>query len=85
MWYLKTRLGVFWVIPLKDKKDKSEKYVLGVNDEKLAFYTDVEQAAKDVHDQTTGFMKWDMESMVKAPLHINEWVEGEPKDWGSSH
>ncbi len=78
MWYLKTKLGVFWVVPLVEPKNK---YVLGVNDQELAFYTDVEQAAKDVHDQATGYLRWDCESVVKAPEHISEWVEGEPQDW----
>lgn len=80
MWHLKTRLGVFWVVPLQDTGNR---YVLGINDEELALYTDLEQAAKDVHDQATGFLKWDSESEIKAPLHIAEWIEGEPKDWGS--
>ena len=78
MWHLKTRLGVFWVVPLYEAKNK---YILGINDEELAFYTDVEHAAKAVHDQTTGFLKWDSQQGIRAPEHISEWVEGEPKDW----
>ncbi len=78
MWHLKTRLGVFWVVPVQEAKNK---YILGINDEELAFYTDIEQAAKDVHDQTTGFLRWDSQSSVKAPEHITEWIEGEPKEW----
>lgn len=82
MWHLKTRLGTFWVIPLLEEQNK---YILGINDDELALYTDVEQAAKDVHDQATGFLKWDTQPQVKAPEHINEWVEGEPQDWHKHH
>ncbi len=88
MWHLKTRLGVFWVAPLSEvetkqtsKQNKHEKYYLGVNDEALGIYNDADEAAKDVHDQKTGYYKWDLETRVQAPLHINEWAEGEPKDW----
>ena len=41
----------------------------------------IEQAAKDVHDQATGYLKWDSLPKVKAPEHIQEWVEGEPPNW----
>lgn len=78
MWHLKTRLGVFWVVPLSPTENK---FLLGVNDEELGFYTNVDQAAKDVHDQATGFLKWDIQPVAKAPEHITEWVEGEPKGW----
>jgi hypothetical protein len=78
MWYLKTRVGVFWVVPVREAKSR---YILGINDEGLAFYTDVEQAALDVHNQTTGYLKWDIERMPEVPEHITEWVEGEPKEW----
>lgn len=81
MWYLKTRLGVFWVVPKFESDTKTHKFLLGVNDQELAVYTDVERAAQDVHDQATGFLKWDLQPKVKAPEHISEWVEGTPKDW----
>ena len=78
MWHLKTRLGVFWVVPMSSSENK---FLLGVNDEELGLYTDVERAAKDVHDQATGFLKWDIQSTVRAPEQIREWAEGEPKSW----
>lgn len=78
MWHLKTRMGVFWVVPAVASDNQ---FLLGVNDQELALYPDAELAAKDVHDQSTGFLKWDSERRVKAPEHISEWVEGEPKDW----
>jgi hypothetical protein len=79
MWHLKTKLGVFWVAPAIEKANK--KYFLGVNDQELGVYIDAEQAARDVHDQCTGYYKWDSQAKVQAPEHIAEWVEGEPKDW----
>jgi len=78
MWHLKTKLGTFWVLPLAEKKGR---FVLGLNDEELSFYTDTEQAARAVHDQSTGCLKWDIASRPTAPEHITEWVEGEPKEW----
>ncbi len=78
MWHLKTKKGVFWIIPLKHVNDQ---FLLGVNDEELAFYTGVEQAAQAVHNQVTGFLKWDCESEIQAPLHITEWIQGEPTEW----
>ncbi len=82
MWHLKTRLGVFWVVPVKE--GKKSRFVLGVNEDELAFYTDVEEAARDVHDQNTGFLKWDSQPVVKAPVHIAEWAIGEPKMWNKN-
>lgn len=79
MWYLKTKLGIFWVAPIAVEKE--EKYYLGVNDQELGIYTDAEQAARDVHEQRTGFYKWDSEARISAPEHISEWKEGEPTGW----
>lgn len=86
MWHLKTKLGTFWVIPVKDNLKKPKhihrsQFYLGVNDEELGMYTDAEQAAKDVHDQQTGFYKWDSQPRIFVPEHIDEWVEGEPTEW----
>lgn len=81
MWHLKTRLGVFWVIPISEIENK---YYLGVNDEALGVYQAAELAAKDVHDQSTGYYKWDSQARVKAPEHIDEWLEGEPRNWQES-
>lgn len=78
MWHLKTKMGVFWVIPVADVGNK---YYLGVNDEALGEYKDAEAAANDVHNQATGYFKWDSQARVKVPAHINEWQEGEPQDW----
>jgi hypothetical protein len=80
MWHLKTRLGVFWVAPVFDSPNQ---YYLGINDEELGKYPNAEEAAQDVHNQVTGFMKWDTESKskIKAPEHIEGWIAGEPKAW----
>lgn len=78
MWHLKTKLGVFWVMPISETENK---YFLGLNDDPIGEYPDAEQAAKDVHNQRTGYYKWDLQDKVKVPEHINEWMEGEPRDW----
>jgi hypothetical protein len=80
MWHLKTKLGVFWVAPSVEKAS-SKKYYLGVNDQELGAYSDAELAARDVHNQCTGYFSWDSQPKVRVPEHITEWVEGEPKDW----
>ena len=80
MWHLKTKLGTFWVLPVAEKGQK--KVVLGLNDDELSFYTDGEEAARAVHDQSTGYLKWDIASKIKAPEHISDWMEGEPEEWG---
>ncbi len=78
MWHLKTKLGEFWVVPLSESNNR---YLLGVNDEELAFYTDIEEAAQAVRNQSTGFLQWDSQTEVRAPAQIKEWVEGEPQSW----
>lgn len=80
MWHLKTKLGIFWVAPVSDTPHK---YYLGLDDHELGLYTEAEQAARDVHDQATGYLKWDVQKQVNAPEHITEWKEGEPKDWSA--
>lgn len=78
MWHLKTKLGVFWVVPVAEMGNR---YFLGVNDEALGEYNDAEQAAKDVHNQATGYYKWDSQARIRVPEHIVEWQEGTPREW----
>lgn len=78
MWHLKTKLGVFWIIRTSDGL---KRYRLGINEDPLSTYNDPEQAARDVHDQATGFLPWDIQSRIFAPEHIQEWHQGEPEDW----
>jgi len=78
MWHLKTNMGVFWVIPVADA---SNKYYLGVNDHALGEYKNAAQAAKDVHNQATGYYKWDAQPRIRVPEDIGEWQEGEPNEW----
>jgi hypothetical protein len=78
MWHLKTRLGTFWVAPVSDS---GHQFFLGVGDQELGIYNDAEQAAQDVHNQSTGYLKWDIEVKVFAPRHITDWKEGEPQNW----
>ena len=77
MWHLRTRQGTFWVI----ESPKTHKYVLGVDDDELGLYDDAEAAAKDVLNQTTGYLPWDCQSHIKAPQHVSSWSPGEPENW----
>lgn len=79
MWHLKTKLGTFWVVETNNELQHG--YFLGVNDQELGVYNEVDQAAKDVYEQTTGYLTWDCQARVKAPNSINQWVEGAPDDW----
>lgn len=56
-------------------------FFLGVDDQELAIYNDAEQAAHDVHDQATGYLKGDEKAGVQVPKHIVEWKEREPQNW----
>jgi hypothetical protein len=71
-------LGVFWVAQVSESPNQ---YYLGINDEELGKYSNAEEAAQDVHNQMTGFIKWDADSKVRAPEHIVDWATGEPKSW----
>lgn len=83
MWHLKTRLGTFWVVEEGVEDTKEGKYFLGINDEELGAYSDANSAAKDVHDQSTGYFNWDCQSKIKAPDDLQDWVEGEPENWSN--
>lgn len=81
MWHLKTRLGTFWVVEKPTTDSKQHKYCLGIDDEELGEYTDADKAASDVCSQSTGFLRWDCQSRIKAPADIAHWKEGEPENW----
>lgn len=77
MWHLRTKQGTFWVV----EEPKSHKYYLGVDDDELGVYDNAELAAKDVHDQVTGYPQWDCLSRIKAPENLANWAVGEPDHW----
>ena len=78
MWHLKTKRGIFWVLPVSDQ---AAAYRLGIDDEALALYPEAEQAAQAVSEQATGFLDWDQESHPRVPQHIADWMVGIPSDW----
>lgn len=79
MWHLKTKLGTFWVV--ETNNEIKERYFLGINDQELGIYDNSETAAKDVHEQSTGYFKWDSQAKVNVPDSISQWTEGEPENW----
>ncbi len=83
MWHLRTKLGVFWLVETNssDAGPQNQKYFLGVDDHELGVYDNASKAAKDVHDQETGFFRWDCQSTVKIPEDISNWSKGEPEEW----
>jgi hypothetical protein len=80
MWHLKTKLGTFWVV--ETNNESTERYFLGINDQELGAYNDLETAAKDVYEQSTGYLQWDSQAKVKVPESISQWAEGDPETWG---
>ena len=76
MWHFKSKLGTFWIVPGKRKKQ----YWLGVEDEHIGLYSDAAEAATDVHEHLTGHVVWD-KTHEKAPHDLNEWAQGEPDNW----
>ena len=80
MWYLKTKMGTFWVV---ESEDKTQGCYLGVGNDEIGVYHDPEQAANVVHDQATGYLNWDLMPRVEVPKHIGQWNSGDPSEWGS--
>jgi hypothetical protein len=76
MWHLKTKHGTFWLL-----KGERNRYHLGINNLNLGVYKDTDTAIKDVSDQNTGYLRWDSQSRISIPRHIEQWSAGEPADW----
>ncbi|MBF0151733.1 MAG: hypothetical protein HQL84_17075 [Magnetococcales bacterium] len=68
MWTLRTRRGLFWI----RQSSKTGKYELSIDREKLDTYDSPEQAAKAVHQHTSGFGWWDW-SHLEAPESLAGW------------
>ena len=80
MWYLKTKLGLFWIVE-SDEPMASPQYTLGMDDDSLGFYQSVEAAIQDVCDHKTGAIKWDASLRADAPHDVSGWVQGQPESW----
>lgn len=81
MWYHKTKLGTFWII----ESEENHQYYLGMDEDSLGTYKQLEDAIHDIKDQATGNLKWDMARNPTVPEDIQEWIEGEPEDWHKSN
>ena len=79
MWHLKTKFGTFWIIEANN--DLQDGYFLGINDQELGSYNNLDIAVKDVYEQSTGHLQWDSQAKVKVPENISQWVEGSPEHW----
>lgn len=78
MWHMKTKLGTFWIIQTEEEHPK---YFLGMDDNTLRSYDDVEEALQDVCNHTTGELTWDLDTRTKVPSDLKQWLEGEPEIW----
>ncbi len=81
MWHLKTKLGTFWLVEANN--DTEDRYLLGINDQELGAYDNIELAAHDVYEQATGYLQWDCQAKIKVPNNISQWIEGTPENWTS--
>ncbi len=77
MWYHKTKLGTFWIV----ESEESHQYYLGMDSDSLGCYQRIEDAIKDIRNQSTGQLKWDEARAPVVPDDVHEWAEGEPENW----
>jgi hypothetical protein len=77
MWHHKTKLGTFWIV----ESEESHEYYLGMDSDSLGCYKRIEDAIKDIREQSTGQLKWDESRPKEVPTDVHEWVEGEPENW----
>ena len=77
MWYHKTKVGTFWIV----ESDEDHKYYVGLDEDSLGAYEQIEKAIEDIKNQQTGCLKWDVTRGITVPEDLLEWDEGEPGNW----
>lgn len=78
MWYHKTKLGTFWIVESED----THQFFLGFDEESLGCYQRIEDAIRDIREQSTGYLKWDESRNITVPDDpVHQWEEGEPENW----
>ena len=77
IWHHKTKIGTFWIV----ESEESHQYYLGMDNDSLGCYKRLEDAIKDIREQSTGQLKWDEARSSFVPEDVHEWVEGEPENW----
>ena len=72
-----TDLGTFEITNANSNNHHHRTYELWLENEKLGEYATAQDAAKDVTDFNTGYVKWDnLESDgIQAPENIETWTE----------
>ncbi len=78
MWYFKTLLGTFWIVPAEGP---SQKYFLGLDDDALGAYLSYKDALNVINTHTTGHFHWDTHPKMLVPKEIEQWSQGEPLWW----
>jgi hypothetical protein len=78
MWYHKTKLGTFWIVESED----THQYYLGMDEDSIGCYKRLEDAIRDIKEQSTGNLKWDESRNIEVPEDVvHLWEEGEPENW----
>jgi len=77
MWHHKTKLGNFWIVESEDDHE----FYMGLDDESLGHYLRLEDAIRDIKEQRTGSLRWDLSKGAEIPEDVNEWDLGEPDNW----
>jgi hypothetical protein len=62
-------VGTLWIKPQRN----SDRFWLGINDERVGSYHSPEAAADDVYTQHTGWRPWDSASGLQKPRDLTEW------------
>ncbi len=78
MLYLKTKHGLFWMLPTLEN---DEEVYLGVEDYTLGKFKDMEAAIRQLINQTTGYLRWDSLSAIKNKVDLSNWQSGTPDGW----
>jgi hypothetical protein len=78
MWHHKTKLGTFWIVESED----NHQYYLGLDSDSIGCYKRLEDAIRDIKEQSTGYLKWDESRNIEVPDDVvHQWEEGEPDNW----
>lgn len=68
MWFYKSKVGTFKIIP-----GSNGRYLLYIGDENLGSYHSPDAAADDVYMCATGHYPWDKQLTVTSPTDLGEW------------
>jgi hypothetical protein len=78
--YFKTSAGTIWIRP----QPKTDRYWLGIDDQRLGTYYSPSAAADDVYTRHTGWQPLDALPRSELPRDLSRWTRGTPETPDSS-